>query len=104
MFDYPETITIWTAGANDGLGGITWNGPFTAPARIAYKQEKFTDRNGDQQLSSSVCYSDAAELVVGALVYFGVSASSTPEASAKDVRARSQIPSGAGDIKKAWFS
>lgn len=103
MFDYPETITVWNAATNDGVGRKTW-ARFSYPARIAYKQQKFTDKNGDTAMSTAVCYSDGANLTIDSKVLFGESTAAAPPSGANDVRALSQIPSGAGDMKKAWFA
>lgn len=101
MFPLPETITIWIEVGNDGFGTKTYS-RYTADARIAYKQEKFTDINGDQQISKAVCYSDSDNFTNGAWVYFGESASDFPEDSADDIRALSATPTGT-NLKKAWF-
>lgn len=104
MFTLPEKITVWNAATEDGLGGKTWSGPFVYPARIAFTQKKFTDKNGDSKMSTAVCYSKGAGLLIGAMVLFGESTDAAPPSSANDVRALSQTPSGAGDLKKAWFA
>jgi len=104
MFDLPETITVWAKSANDGFGGFTWSAPATYDARIAHKQDKFVDDQGNQLISSAVCYSEGAALAAGVLVYFGTSTDLSPPATANDVRALSQTPSGAGDLKKCWFA
>lgn len=104
MFDLPETITVWNKGANDGFGGITWVGPLSYPARIAFKSEKFTDTNGDQLVSTAVCYSKGLDLKIGSVVLFGESFNAVPDQEADDVRQISQTPSGAGDLKKVWFA
>jgi hypothetical protein len=104
MFDLPETITVWNKGADDGFGGITWTAPITYDARIAFKSEKFTDTNGDQLLSTAVCYTEGATVYADSLVLFGESLSVSPDQSADDVRQISQTPSGAGAMKKLWFA
>lgn len=104
MFDLPEFVTIWNEQSNDGGGGLTFTDPVTVPSRQALKQEKFTDVNGDQRMSTAVCYSDEVTLKIGSMVFFGKSKDSTPPAGANDVRAISQVPSGSGDLKKCWFS
>lgn len=103
MFELPDKITIWNAQGNDGFGGLTWSSPVVYDSRNALKQQKFTDANGDERVSTSVCYSEGEQLKIGSIVYFGESASVEPVSSANDVRAISQIPSGAGDLKKAWL-
>lgn len=103
MFRLPEKITIWNEIDGDGFGGITYSDPVIAESRQALKQEKFTDKNGDQQISKAVCYSRSTALQNGSMVFFGESTDSAPPAAADDVRAISQIPSGAGDLKKVWF-
>lgn len=104
MFNLPEKLTVWNEVANDGFGGITWSAPVTFDARIAFLQEKFTDANGDQLMSSAVCYSEGATLAINSQVFFGTSVAVAPVAAANDVRAISQTLSGAGDLKKCWFS
>ena len=101
MLDLPETITIWLESSNDGYGVKTYSRS-TASARIAYKQEKFTDINGDQQISKAVCYSEADSFTNGAWVLFGESTSDDPDSEADDIRALSMTPSGT-NLKKAWF-
>ncbi|MCK5614635.1 hypothetical protein KAR91_72895 [Candidatus Pacearchaeota archaeon] len=100
----PETISVWNAAGGDGFGGITWEGPFEYSARIAFKADKFTDVNGDQLLSTAVCYSEGAELQIDSKVFFGSSASVIPVAEADDVRQISRTPSGITNLKKLWFS
>jgi len=105
MFDLPDKITIWikkAAGTGDGLGGGGYDGPFVVDSRYALKQEKFTDINGDQQVSKAVCYSESGKLITGALVFLGESEELNPDKAADDVRALSAIPS-ATDMRKAWF-
>jgi len=104
MFDLPEKITVWNVLSEDGLGGFTWNGPIVYDARNALKQEKFTDINGDQRMSTAVSYSEGSDLKIGTMVFFGESGAVEPPADANDVRALAQTPSGSGDLKKAWFS
>ena len=101
MFSLPEKITIWRETANDGFGGKTWSAPVVLDARIAYKQEKFTDTNGDTAVSTAVVYTDG-DMLLNDKVFFGVSASASPVAAANDVRARSATPSGI-DLVKGWF-
>ena len=103
MFDLPETITYWRKSGNDGLGGFTWSAPVSAPGRIAYSQRKFTDINGDDKMSSAVCYTEAG-IQTGDMVYFGETTSPTPLPDANDVRLSTNTPSGAGTLKKAWFA
>ena len=100
----PETITIWNPVGGDGLGGVTWSAPVQVPGRIAYKQSKFTDKNGDDVVSIAVCYSKSTEITIDSMILFGASGAINPPAQANDVRAISQTPSGACDMKKMWFS
>lgn len=102
MFDLPEKITIWQRPVNTGFGGGTWSAPVVVDARIALRQEKFTDINGDQQISKAVCYSESDRLGAGAVVLFGESGAIVPPAEADDVRAFTATPS-ATDMRKAWF-
>jgi len=103
-FRLPETITVWNRTASDGLGGGAWSAPVQYPARIAFQQQKFTDTNGDDQMSTAVCYSYGDQLDIGSEVFFGASTDASPPAESNDVRALSMTPSGAGQLKKAWFS
>jgi len=103
VFTLPETITVWNEASNDGAGRKTWTRA-TYPARIAYTQKKFTDKNGDSAMSTAVCYSEGLLLTINSRVLFSSSTATEPTADANDVRALSQIPSGAGDLKKCWFS
>lgn len=99
----PEKLTIWTPATNDGFGGQTWNGPFVVASRQALKQEKFTDINGDQQISKAVAYSESDKLIItGARVLFGESGAIEPPPGADDVRAFTATPSGT-NLKKAWL-
>lgn len=103
MFPLPEKLTIWTPKTNDGFGGLTWNGPFVVDSRQALKQEKFTDINGDQQISKAVCYSESEQLITrGARLIFGESEAIEPPDGADDVRAFTATPSGT-NLKKAWL-
>jgi len=101
MFSLPEKITLWREAGNDGFGGITWSAPAVLNARIAYKQEKFTDSNGDDSVSTAVVYTDG-DMLLNDKVYFGTSTELSPVAAANDVRARSATPSGTTLIK-GWF-
>lgn len=101
MFDLPEKITIWRETGNDGFGGLTFSAPVVLDARIAFKQEKFTDINGDTSISTAVVYTDG-DMQLEDKVFFGVSTDPTPVAAANDVRALSSIPSGT-DMSKGWF-
>ena len=98
----PETITIWTPTGNDGFGGIGYSGPTVVSARHADKIEKFTDANGDQQISKAVVYSRSTALRAGAVVYLGESVSPLPVPGSDDVRAVVSIPSGTSMVK-AWL-
>ena len=102
MFPLPEKITVWRETANDGFGGKTWSAPTVLDARIAFKQEKFTDINGDQLISTAVVYTDG-DMQIDDRVFFGTSASSSPVPAANDVRALSSTPSGTG-LVKGWFA
>ena len=102
MFPMPERITVWNITGNDGSGGMTWSTPVSYDARIAFKNEKFTDKNGDQLMSTAVCYSEGATMLINSQVFFGDSTDASPPATANDVRALSATPSGT-DLKKAWF-
>lgn len=102
-FRLPETITVWNPTA-DGFGDIAWSTPIQYPARIAFSAQKFTDTNGDQLLSTAVCYSEGANIQNDSVVLFGASFSAAPDKDADDVRQISQTPSGSGDLKKLWFA
>ena len=101
MFCLPEKVTVWRETANDGFGGKSWSAPVVLSARIAFKQEKFTDASGDTQISTAVVYTDG-DMQIDDKVFFGVSAELSPVAAANDVRALSSIPSGV-DMSKGWF-
>ena len=101
MFSLPEKITVWRATANDGFGGITYSAPVVLDARIAFKQEKFTDISGDTSISTAVVYTDG-DMILNDQVFFGVSAELEPVAAANDVRALSAIPTGT-TLVKGWF-
>lgn len=101
--DLPDTITIWIETESDSLGGKCYADPKIVDARFALKQEKFTDINGDQRLSSAVCYSESEFFIIGALVFLGESSEINPVKGAKDIRALSAIPS-ATTMKKGWFA
>jgi len=103
MFPLPDRITVWNVAGNDGAGGLTYSAPVQYDARIAYKQEKFTDKNGDQLMSVAVCYSPGVEMLIDSQVLFSESVDASPPAAANDVRALSATPSGT-DLKKAWFA
>jgi hypothetical protein len=101
MFPLPETITVWRAVGNDGFGGITWSAPSLLPARIAHKQELFTDINGDQSISKAVVYTDG-DLAIGDKVHFGESSSLSPTSTSNDIRAIASTPS-AINLVKGWL-
>ena len=103
MFDLPEKCTVWNQGSNDGFGGVTWLGPFVVVCRIAYRAQVFTDKNGDQVVSTSVMYSDSELINTKSIVFFGESASLSPVSQADDVRQTSRIPSGT-NLAKHWFA
>jgi len=100
MFTLDEDITIWSF-ITDNHGVKTWF-RHAAKGKHAFKQEKFTDINGNQQISASVCYSDDDNFKPEAYVFFGASADLEPPQAANDIKALSQTPSF-GIIKKAWF-
>lgn len=104
MFDLPDKITIWNIVSDDGFGVITWSSPVTVAARIAKVQQKFTDQNGDQVMSTAVCYSEGATLAIDSRVFFGTSLEAAPVDAANDVRALFEIPTDISDMKKVWFS
>lgn len=103
MFNLPEKITVWNEIANDGHGGKTFSAPVVYPSRHALTQKKFTDKNGDERMSTAVAYSEGADLGIDSWVFFGVSSDPSPPSEANDVRSISEIPS-AIDMKKVWFS
>ena len=103
MFRFPDKITIWNVVATDGFGGKTYEGPFNPASRNALKQEKFTDSNGDQQISIGVSYSKDTNLRIDSKIFFGTSVSATPEIDSHDVRAISETPSGIAGLKKVWL-
>lgn len=101
MFELPESLTVWTEVSNDGAGTKIYSRSVVS-GRTALKQEKFTDVNGDQQVSKAVCYSESPLLAAGAIVYFGESTEDQPLDAADDVRAISSTPSFTS-MRKAWF-
>lgn len=103
MFDLPEKATIWNEGANDGFGGVTWDGPHVIPCRIAYVSKVFTDTNGDTVTSTAVMYAESERLTTKSIVLFEESAATEPPSAANDVRQMSRTPSGT-NLRKAWFS
>lgn len=108
-FPLPEKITLWRVIGNDGLGGKTYSAPETHAARMAYSQQRFTDINGDDAVSTAVCYTKASisreEVQRGIYVLLGeISTEAEPPREANDVRGRSQTPSGAGELSKLWFA
>ena len=100
MIDLIEDLTIWAV-SRDRYGTATYTRN-AAKGRIAHKQEKFTDKNGDQQISKAVCYSDSEYMTGNSIVFFGVSTSDEPDQESNDVRALSFTPSYT-NLKKAWF-
>ena len=103
-FPLPEWITVWDETGNDGFGGRTWSPPVSYPARIAYSHTKSTDASGDDFMSTMQVYSEGTTLAIGSLVAVGQLTDLTPPAAANDVRAISQTPSGAGELRKLWFA
>lgn len=99
---------MWKRDSSDGFGGGAWSAPVQYPARIAYRQEKFTDLTGDAAVSTAVCYTEApvalAELQAGVYVLLAASEAVAPPGDANDVRSVSNTPSGAGAMRKLWFS
>ena len=105
MFRLPEKMTVWNAVNSDGAGRLTYSAPYHYKCRIAYTQTKFTDKMGDDKISSAVAYSRGAELGVDSIVLLGsYSDAVSPPDTANDVRARTMTPSGPGDLKKVWFT
>ena len=102
MFDLPEKVTLWNF-TEDGLGNKSWSAPVVADARIAYKREKVTDKNGDNVFSKAVFYTKSASLTDYSRVLLSESALLSPPPEASDVIAFSQTPSGAQELKKAWL-
>lgn len=102
-FCLPEKVTIWNKSSNDGFGGSTWTAPLVVDARIALKREKITDENGDDYMSKAVFYCGEITLTAKSKVLLGISSLLAPPEDADDVRAITQTPSGAGDLKKAWL-
>lgn len=102
--DLPEKCTIWNPGANDGFGGVSWDGPFVANCRIADSAQQFTDPNGDQLTSTSVLYTDSDKINTGSQVLFRQeSGALIPPSESDDVRQLAQTPS-ATNLKKCWFA
>lgn len=102
-------LTLWRPLGEDGLGGVTWSAPESHACRSARVQRRFTDRNGDDAVSSAVTYTRASisddEVLRGVRVLLGVvSTQATPPREARDIRDLSENESGAGDLKKLWFA
>lgn len=103
MFDLPDIVTIWPPGINNGFGEEPGE-PVEAAARIAYKNQKITDFNGDDAVSKAVFYCESPALVEGAIVLLGSSnLVPVPPDEADDVIQITQTPTGAGAMKKGWM-
>lgn len=104
MFDMPEIMTIWNKIGDDGFGNIIYSSPFVVPCRIAYKSDKFTDKNGDDFMSKAVFYTFSTELKIDSFVLLNIASTELkPSSTADDVRVITNTPSGAGDLKRGVF-
>lgn len=101
-FRLPETITVWRNTGNNGYGQLIWSPPVVQPGRYALRQERFTDANGNTAISRAVCYL-RGDIAINDALLFGSSINPTPAGEYLDVKAVSQVPSGAGDLKKVWL-
>jgi hypothetical protein len=104
MFDMPEVMTIWNKIGDDGFGNIIYSLPFVVACRIAYRQSKFTDSNGDDFMSTAIFYTNSDELKIGSFVLLNVSSVElSPPALSEDVVVVTNTPSGAGPLKRGIF-
>lgn len=100
MFCLPEIATIWIQSRN-GFGETSFE-RHEIPSRHANKQEMFTDKNGDQKLSSAVLYFESDLPTLSTFVVFRSEASLLPTQDSYEIKALSSTPS-AVNTKKAWL-
>ena len=91
-FTEDQEITVWNKASNDGFGGGSWSGPHVIKCRWAAKQEKATDTNGDEFISTHIVYSSNPLLRPDSKVYLGVSTETSPNSESNDIRALSYTP------------
>lgn len=99
MFDLPEKLTVWNA-EKDAYGNSTYTA-FVVDSRHADKQEKFTDKRGDQSISKAVFYFEDTRIGLDSFVFFGESAEPKPIQGANEVMAFSATPSYTS-MRKGW--
>ena len=100
MFTLDETFTIWTVTRN-GFGQTTTQ-RVEIPGRHAFKQELFTDKNGNQSLSQAVFYFESDLPTLSTFVKFSVDSSTEVPEDAYEIKAYSNTPVF-GSLKKAWL-
>ena len=100
MFDLPEKITVWNA-EKDRFGNATFT-RFVVDSRHADKQEKYTDKNGNQSISKAVFYFEDTRIDLTSFVSFGEIADLTPPQGANEVMAFSATPSYT-TMRKGWI-
>lgn len=100
MFDLPEKLTVWNS-EKDRYGNATFT-RFVVDTRHADKQEKFTDKNGNQSISKAVFYFEDTRIGLDSFVEFGDIADLTPTQTSNEVMSFSATPSYT-NTRKGWI-
>lgn len=91
-FNQDQQVTVWNKSSSDGFGGITWDGPHVINCRWSASQEKSTDSNGDEFVSTHIVYSTNPLLKLDSKVFLGVSSQTSPNSESNDIRSLMYTP------------
>lgn len=100
MFTLDEVFTIWVVTRN-GFGETSTQ-RYEIAGKHAFRQELFTDKNGNQALSQAVFYYESNLPTLSTFVKFSVDTSSEVPGDANEIKAFAVTPSF-GTLKKAWL-
>lgn len=80
MREYPQTVTLWKKGANDGFGGTLFSSPTSLDVRWEHSMEKITDANGEEAISNAhVWFKEDGAVNRGDFLYEGISTATDPQ-------------------------
>lgn len=101
-----HAATYWGPIVNNGYGSGTFLAPVEIICRWEDKQEKFTDTQGDERISSAVVY-PGVELLAGGWLARGVTAEADPRnvPTSFEIKAYAENPSLDDSLKQvvAWL-